>query len=57
MEEAGSEPAARGRAADCSYCLPSMACRTHMKTAAQGDWCSENNKNRNIEVASEVVMT
>lgn len=36
VEEAGSEPAARKRAADCSYCLPSMACGTHRKTAAQG---------------------
>lgn len=44
------------RAADCSYCLPSIACGTHRQTAAQGDWCSENNRNRNTDGASKEMV-
>lgn len=57
VEETGSEPAARERAADCSYCLSNTTCGTHRKTAAQEDWCSENNRNRNIEGVCKGVIS
>lgn len=33
-----------------------MACGTHRQTAAQGDWCRENNRNRNIDGASKEMV-